>query len=189
MELLPGVDPKSLSPGNYVQLLVIELDEIENQLAANDEEMKTKKARLRDIKLNLLPEAMQRAEMNEYEYDGRKLILDQEVHSNITKKNQIEAFAWLKANGHGDILQYEFKIKVPKKLRELVNPIRRDLMAMIVRLNAVGLEFEEKTSYAGPTLIKLIKTLRAAGKEVPESIGTFDPLVAKWEKVDEVELV
>lgn len=175
-----------------VHRLANDMDWNENQIAKLEEELKTFKAALRDIQFNQLPEAMTEIGIEEYTFEGRKIILDQETHSNITEKNRVEAFAWLKANGHGDILQYEFKIKVPKKLRELVNPIRNAMNLIIIKLSVAGAEaklsFEEKVSYAGPTLIKLIKTLRAQGREVPEFIGTFDPLVAKWEKIDAVEL-
>lgn len=171
----------------FVHTLVTEMDTIENELAALDEDVKTKKARLRDIQLSQLPEAMGEAEITEFEFEGRKVILDQEVHSHINEANRGEAFAWLKANGHGDILQYEFKIKIPRKLREAVNKIRPRMQEMITQLG-LDLQFEEKVSYAGPTLIKLIKTLRKEGKEIPDIIGTFDPQVAKWEKQEELAM-
>jgi hypothetical protein len=167
----------------FIELLVTEMDTIENALAALDEDVKVKKARLRDIQLNQLPEAMTEAEVTEFEFEGRKVILDQEVHSNISEKNRPEAFAWLKANGYGDVLQYEFKIKIPRKLREAINKIRPRMQEMITELG-LPLEFEEKATYSGQSLIKVIKDMRKAGKEIPEIIGTFDPLVAKWEKTE-----
>lgn len=176
----------------FIGQLVEEMDHRENEIAQMEEMIKVAKARLRDIQLNQLPELMTEAGIESYMYDGRKVILDQETHSNITEKNRVEAFAWLKANGHGDILQYTFTITVPKKLRELVNPIRNAMNLIIIKLSVAGSEaklgFDEKINYSGATLIKLIKTLRSQGREVPEFIGTFDPLVAKWEKVGAVEL-
>lgn len=171
----------------YIDSLISEMDMIENIIAAMDEDMKVKKARLRDIKLNLLPEAMNEAEVTEMSFEGRKVILDSEVHSNISEKNRGDAFAWLKAHGYGDILQYEFKIKIPRKLREAVNQIRPRMQQMINDLG-LPLEFEEKASYSGSSLIKAIKEMRKAGKEIPEVIGTFDPQVAKWEKTESLEI-
>jgi hypothetical protein len=167
----------------YIDSLISEMDTIENDLAALDEEVKVKKARLRDIKLNLLPEAMNEAEVTEMCFEGRKVILDQEVHGNISEKNRGDAFAWLKANGYSDILQYEFKIKIPRKFREAINQIRPRMQQMINDLG-LPLEFEEKATYSGSSLIKAIKDMRKAGKEIPEIIGTFDPQVAKWEKTE-----
>lgn len=187
-------------------------DTIENEIAQDEERLKIRKAALRAVQLNDLPEAMNKVGITEYVYEGRKLLLTQDTHSNITEANRDEAIKWIQANGHGSILAYTLIIKFGSKNEALARLFQemlrkafpsddikiiapytmvtlRDKVLELAKEILPGKTVEEKITMSGSALIAMIKKLRREGREVPDFVGTFEPQMAKWEKIDAVEIV
>lgn len=195
-----------------VEFYAQEYDTCENDIAQLEEKLKLTKAALRTIQLNNLPEAMNKIGLTEYVHEGRKLLLTQDTHSNITEANRDEAIKWIQANGYGSILAYTLTIKFGSKNEALVR-LFQDMLrkafpsddikivapytatALTEKIRELAKEIvpaktvEEKITMSGSALIAMIKKLRREGREVPDFVGSFEPQMAKWEKIDAVEIV
>lgn len=85
--------------------------EAERAVAEAEEELKRRKAILRDIAEVQLPEAMAEMDLAKFETsDGLRIQIKEDVHAGIAKERMAEAVLWLRKHGHEKILKHQFTI-------------------------------------------------------------------------------
>lgn len=85
--------------------------EIEDWIDEQSERLREAKNNLNKIQFELLPDAMLAAGCSEYaDENGFKVTVKQDVKASMTEKTKPWCFAWLREQGHGDIIRNEFKV-------------------------------------------------------------------------------
>ncbi len=80
--------------------------ELKDQKEAHEETLKAINKELEDLAVNQLPTAMDENEIEKFTVEGVGTIYQQvEVYANVKKENQETFFAWLRENGHGDLVK------------------------------------------------------------------------------------
>lgn len=96
----------------------------EQAVAEAEEKVKERKRALRDISENQIPELMNSLGLVKYiSEDGLTVIKKSNVHASITKERMPQAVAWLRANGHEQLVKHTFTVvskddKEAKKLEK-----------------------------------------------------------------------
>jgi hypothetical protein len=152
------------------------------ELIGKEEELKIAKEQFKMIAENDLPEAMDAADVDTATTPslGITVIVEPEVHVNVTKKDMPEACDWFMANGHGDIVKRDFTMSFGAKEYERANQFYHDLRLMIKdRGYEVPIQID-KTVH-GKTLKAYVTKLLRAGKlsDLPSYIAVFVPRLAK----------
>ena len=98
---LPGDDSLRRVAG-----LVASLGTLEEHLAQAEKHVATLKASLLQLTTQTLPAVMKEIGVTEFAtLDGRKLTLKPGLEASISAERKPAAFAWLRANGHGDLIK------------------------------------------------------------------------------------
>lgn len=152
-----------------ISKLVSSLEDLQGELLTMEEMLKDKKATLRKLQEELLPEAMDAANTTEFTTTtGVKVILKDSIKANITKANEEQAFAWLRENGHGDLIKRELKVKFDAGEDNLAG----DVKALMEE--KTGHVPEDKTAVAWNTLTSFVKEALSNGQTIPMDIlGVF----------------
>jgi len=117
---------------------------------------------------NLLPAAMDNMHIRELTLDdGRHIEVKDDLAASISPKKKDEAYAWLRTNGHEDIIKNEIKTNLGRGSDEISGKVQKFL---------VGLEVPYKLSetvHAG-TLKSFVKEQIADGNNIPHDLfGVF----------------
>lgn len=151
---------------------VAEMLELQAHAAKLEEEAKATKRALDNITITVIPALLAKAGIDSFKTsDGQTVGLKDVVYARITDENYDEAMAWLKVNGHIDIVSTELKLKFTK------GNVGAAEEAM-ERVRALGYEPEEKQVVNTNTLQALLKDELKKGAEVP--LETFN---ASWNQV------
>lgn len=79
---------------------------LEEEIGVAEEKLADLKQEFKDITQQKLPDAMRECNLSEIKLaDGSKVSVQQFYSARIGKEREEEAFAWLKANGHEDLIK------------------------------------------------------------------------------------
>lgn len=155
----------------HISKLAAQQLDIERQIEEREKQLDALAAAHRKISEEELPGAMQLAGVREFKLEnGSQIKVEAGIDASITKgergakDNRPAAFAWLRANGYGDLIKNEVKILLGTKEDTKMGPLAK-------ALEKLGLEnFTSSTSVHAGTLKSFVKEQIEAGKPLPDSI-------------------
>ena len=103
-------DKVSTEKGSTLSTLVRQSMEIEDDIAATEQQLKDLKYRKRKVNEEDIPALMNEMGMDSIEVDGNKVKLRQFVHARISEEKRDEAFAWIRSIGEGDIIKNDVTV-------------------------------------------------------------------------------
>lgn len=123
--------------------------------------LKEAKARCEEVEATILPELMDSVGIAEFTLsDGTEIRTKPIVAGSITKKNQVEAFAWLRKNGYGVLIKSIISVSLGKGTDTLGEKA-------VKALEKMGLEVDRKESVHAQTLGAWAREIIAEGKSIP----------------------
>lgn len=88
---------------------------IESEIVAIEATLKSKKEELQRVQTKELPDLMRELNMRSFELtDGCSVVVGSEYYASITKEKAADAHAWLRSNGHGDIIKNNIILSLGK---------------------------------------------------------------------------
>lgn len=93
--------------------------------------------------------------------DGSSVEVVEDIQSSITKEKEGEAFAWLRTNGHGDLIKNQIKVDFGRGEDNMAGLIRE-------KIDELGLSASEKQAVHPQTLKAFVREQINAGNEIPE---------------------
>jgi len=151
--------------------------DLENQVLLAEEELREKKAELERVRTDLLPNALREHNLSELKTaDGFRVKVQEIVRASIPKSRREEAFAWLDANGHGDLVKHVVTAKFGKGEEDKAQ-------AAIEALADLDFPVSDDRSVHASTLSAFVREQIAAGVALPhELLGVFQGHVSKIER-------
>lgn len=165
--------------GRLSELVVAQLgleDEIE-ELSLRLQDLNDRYERIRKDQIPTLMDELNLTKLTTK--DGHVLELKDVVNASIPKEEprRSSAFAWLKREGHGDIIKNEVKVLFGRGEDEKAEEL-------LERLEADGLEPQRMVSVHPQTLSALVRTLRREGRNVDaECLSIYEAKIAKIKRV------
>lgn len=136
----------------------------ENLVSEIDSDLKEAKEHLRLIREERLPEAMRIAGVIDFTTtDFYSVSLKDVYYANIKPDNQIDAFAWLKEEGHDDIIKNDVNLSFGRGEEQLA-------IDAVDRLVAAGYTPSTKKHIHWQTLRAFVKEQMIKGVNLPDSI-------------------
>ena len=143
--------------------------ETQKKIAANEEELK----KLKDVETTLseqtIPNLMQQAGVELIKLEGGISVEVKPFYSaRIPSSKSEEAFAWLRDNGHGDLIKNQVSLEFGMKQDN-------EAKSLIEELKAKGLPVKQKTTVHPSSLRGFVREqIQDLGKDVPaELFGTY----------------
>lgn len=135
------------------------------EISAMQANMADRQAELKQILEDDLPQAMDSANCKEFTAsNGAKLQIKDLVSASIPKARQEEAFAWLRANGHSELIKHEITVPMSRGMDNLAPE-------MIDRIKRTyGVEAADKATVHAQTLAAFCREQLAQGKELPADL-------------------
>ena len=162
--------------------LAKEFLEAEERLKEAEELLKTRKKELERYSLNIIPEAMQAANLEEFKTkSGYRLSVIEDIKCHISKDRKAEAVKWLDDNGHGGLLKTEinaFFTREEKKLAE-------EYLEKISKEIDISGRFKIDANVHPATLKAFIKRLKQDGEQIDDElfgVYTFKSIKVKKTK-------
>ena len=148
--------------------LVDDWNRHKNAASAAEETAKEEKEKVRSLEEKTIPEAMFEMRTKSHEtWDGFMIGIEDFVTGSVPKKNEDEAFEWLRENGHGDIIKTDITISFTKEQDE-------EAQALFKRLAEEGFTVNMKPSVHASTLKSWAKKMLEKGVEFPrELLGIY----------------
>lgn len=145
--------------------LANEIDRVRKNLEIKEDAVKSTKEQLRRLEEEDLPNMMNEIGLSRFEtQDGQlKINLQNFYRGHISKEKQPEAFAWMRKEGHGDLIKNEVKTTFGKG---------EDASAMNIKkyLNEKGISFTDKESVHPQSLNAFIREQTEKGKALPHDL-------------------
>tara|TARA_R110002074_G_scaffold101330_1_gene218780 strand:+ start:495 stop:1091 length:597 start_codon:yes stop_codon:yes gene_type:complete len=141
---------------NSISKLAERIIESQNRISRIEEALKTDKVELRKLTDEELPAAMAEVNMKKFETDSGYSVAIKKIYvTNIKVEDRPEAFAWLRDNGHGDLIKNIVSINFGKGEDEVASrfkalaeeeniPVETDTKIHPMTLRAWGKEQIEK---------------------------------------------
>tara|TARA_R110002124_G_scaffold219575_1_gene385453 strand:- start:28 stop:627 length:600 start_codon:yes stop_codon:yes gene_type:complete len=141
---------------NSISKLAERIIESQNRISKIEEALKTDKVELRKLTDEELPAAMAEVNMKKFETDSGYSVAIKKIYvTNIKVEDRPEAFAWLRDNGHGDLIKNIVSINFGKGEDEVASrfkalaeeeniPVETDTKIHPMTLRAWGKEQIEK---------------------------------------------
>jgi hypothetical protein len=150
---------------------------LEDEVALAEEALREKKAELERVRTDLLPSALRQHNLTELRTaDGFRVVVNEITRASIPKARREEAFAWLDAAGHGDLIKHVVSAKFGKGEDE-------QAAEAADRLTALGCSVSDERSVHASTLSAFVREQLAAGEALPhELLGVFQGHVSKIER-------
>lgn len=149
----------------------------EEYLAKAEEMVKMAKANLEDIQLYKIPELMLEAGINSVDTPTHLITVTDELKASIAKKNKPLAHAWLRENGHGDIIKNQVTVRIPAGSDEAADKL-------LCLAQELELDAERDESVHSSTLKAFCKEMQAQGEDLNEDLlGVFNFRKSKIKKV------
>jgi len=143
--------------------------ETQKKIAATEEELK----KLKDVETTLseqtIPNLMQQAGVELIKLEGGISVEVKPFYSaRIPSSKSEEAFAWLRDNGHGDLIKNQVSLEFGMKQDN-------EAKSLIEELKAKGLPVKQKTTVHPSSLRGFVREqIQDLGKDVPaELFGTY----------------
>lgn len=142
-----------------------------------EEELDEAKRELFNIGSRDLPNRMDEIGMKEFLLDsGERIQVRRVVKASIPAKLRNEAFAWLRENGHGDLVKNEVKALFGRGEDDKAR-------ALLEFLQKKGMNVDQKESVHAGTLAAFVREQLKNGVDVPhELLGVFEYMETKVTK-------
>lgn len=139
--------------------LEAEIEAMSGQLA----ELKREHAAITEL---TLPEALDTANCSEFKDSdsGKKVTLKERVNASISVANAPQAHAWLRKNGHGDLIKNQLVVQIERGKDNIVGKLIDDIK------KKYGIDSERKESVHAQTLGAFCREQLAAGAELPAAL-------------------
>lgn len=99
--------------------------------------------------------------------NGVTVQIETSIHCSIPAEHKEEAFEWLKANNHGDLIKNEFTVKFGRKEDNMVAEFRESA-------ERLGLKYDNKQKVEPMTLKSFVKEQMKSGVQLPQDLfGIF----------------
>lgn len=167
-------DKVSTEKGSTLSTLVRQSMEIEDDIAATEQQLKDLKYRKRKVNEEDIPALMNEMGMDSIEVDGNKVKLRQFVHARISEEKRDEAFAWIRSIGEGDIIKNDVTVSFNAGQDNVAG-------AVVDELRSKGLDPAQKTHVHPMKLKAWVKERIEKGKEI--DFDTFGVHVGNEAKI------
>lgn len=154
-------------------LVLLQLN-LEDRIKALEEELDEAKQALLEVQETNLPSALQEYGMTEIRMaDDSRVTVKQEYYATIKEERKSEAFAWLEANGHQDLIKHD----VTTSFTRGQDDEARKVMELLADNNV---DFVDKKHVHVQTLRAFVREQIEAGNPLPlETFGVHVRQVAK----------
>lgn len=139
---------------------------IDAEIATLEQAIKDKKAELQNLRQKIIPDLLRSAGIGSFTLeDGTLVELKDELFPDIPASKREEAYEWLRANGHGDLIKHEIKIVFGMGEDEQALAIRNQLSRHNTPLN-----FTEKETVLQQSLRAWVREQDRRGTQLPEDL-------------------
>jgi hypothetical protein len=154
--------------------LARDLYRTEAQIEAMEDALKEMKEKKQRLQMVLIPEAMEKVGMQSFTLKGKDdqsvvaaLVVKPFYSAKIPEENEINAFKWLRDNGHAGLVRTQFQINLTQREQEMVRKVLSTL-----RRNKIP--FDKKDNVHWQTLRAWVRTMKEGGKFIPDDLfGVF----------------
>lgn len=158
------VTPTSDQLSNIAELAA-QMDDIEQRLARYAEIAKELKEEHKKISQELIPTAMSEVGMKQFTLDsGVTVKVDPAVYTTITKKNESEAYKWLRETGNADIIKNMISVRFGSGEDHLAEQLEAVLQ------HEFGIAYDQKASVHAGTLKAFVREELAQGSDIPHDL-------------------
>ena len=147
-----------------VSELVSTIQDTQDQIEEIEDKLKAKKEVYRRLTEDDLPSKFASMNISKMEMEnGDKIEVKPIYRGHISKKNQDQAYTWLRKNNHADLIKNEVKAPFGKG---------EDALAIHTKefLNAKGLSFTDRESVHPQSLSAFIREQTEKGKALPHDL-------------------
>jgi len=151
-----------------VSQLCQELSNLENDIQSYEETVKELKKKAEKLSMEVIPEKMNELGLKSVELnDGSKLKIAEFVQARISDDNKEKAFAWLRENGHGDLIKHNLSASFGRGEDDKAHDFK-------TRAEEIGLDLMEKEWVEPMTLKAFAKEQVGQGTGIPmDTFGVF----------------
>lgn len=140
------------------------IKQYENDIANFEEKIKARKEALKQISEEEMPALLDELGVSEVPFaDGTKAYINNSIHVGIPERNKIEAFEWLRNNGHADLIKTELKVKFNRKENNLIPEVK-------AKLEEFGIAFDDKEVVNTISLKAFVKEQIREGNSIPNDL-------------------
>jgi hypothetical protein len=144
---------------------------LEKSIELLEKSLKEKKEELLKLQMVLIPARMEQVGMQEFTLKGKEVIaklrVDDFYSAKISEENELNAFKWLRDNGHAGIVKTQVVCNYTQKEQDQVKRL-----LSILRRNRIG--FDKKDSVHWQTLRAFVREMKEGGKHIPDDLfGVF----------------
>jgi|TARA_R100000789_G_scaffold98928_1_gene103958 hypothetical protein len=163
-----GIDQLQGGALDKISRLAGEVTALEQEVADAESVFKAKQKQLRTITDERLPEALEDVGMEKVVMrDGSEIAVKQFYSASIPKDSREEAFAWLRANGFGDLIKLTLSVVLDRDAAE------EQAHELRSACHALGLSFNLGEKVESATLRGWLRELVESGSTAPDSITSF----------------
>jgi hypothetical protein len=139
---------------------------IEREIVNLEDAIASKKRELQELRTKIIPDLLRSAGLNAFTLDdGTNVELKDELFPDIPAAQREEAYAWLRDNGHGDLIKHEIKI---------VFGMGEDIEALAIRKQLSEhnspLNFTEKETILPQSLRAWVREQERRGTDLPNEL-------------------
>lgn len=148
--------------------------ELEQQVKDADTALKLAQDRLARVAEVDLPDALAACGLAEVKLeDGARVTVAPEYYANISAERRASAFAWLRDQGHGDLIKNQITVSLGRGEDETAHKVKQ-------QLDAVGVTYAELENVHPQTLKAFVREQIETGAGLPqETFGVHIKRVAK----------
>lgn len=145
--------------------LAAQMDDIEQRLQRYADVAKELKAEHKKISQELIPTAMSEVGMVQFTLStGVTIKVDPAVYTSITKKNEPEAYKWLRETGNDDIIKNMISVRFGSGEDHLAEQLEAVLR------EEFGIAYDQKASVHAGTLKAFVREELAQGSDIPHDL-------------------
>ncbi len=141
---------------------------LENKIKQAEEDLSTLKEQYKQVSQTDLPEALAETGLSEIKLtDGSKISVQQFYNASIPKDNVDEAFAWLRNNGHADLIKNTVACSFGRGEDG-------DAKVLKEELTKIGVSYTEKVGVHPQTLKAFVREQVESGQNLPlDLLGVY----------------
>lgn len=159
-----AVDASEVGSLGEVSELARQLVTMQDEVKDLESMLKNRKEDLRKLQEQTLPDALIELGLSEVALEnGVKIETKQFYRASIPKAKEDEAFAWLRDNGHGDLVKHVVSLRFDREEDEQARELIEDLRDK-------GLDPENKQSVHPMTLRAFARERIEAGEDIPHDL-------------------
>lgn len=154
---------KATGEGELSELarLADQLEVFEADVLRAEEALRAAQQKRDHLSQHVIPERMQACGQTDVGISGgRRLVIKESTKASIPTASRVQAFRWLRDNGHETLIKRELKIGFGKGKDNVAAALADDLRKQ-------GFEFDDKVTVHPQTLIGFVNQKLEAGEDIP----------------------